>query len=176
MLLLLYIHVISTGIYWTCLSGIIIIIIVRASYYLLLSDAQGALTYSIFLQVLWDYVWIMRPTLYSFYIAPCNGLQGAVAHQGEPLLDKWTGLFYVLYTTHRTKGMVKCLAFKVQGCHDWDSNPHSANQKHRSLSAVLLTARPRTRHRHAWTSSTTKERNAFIKASYAQPSQEGDYM
>ena len=33
-------------------------------------------------------------------------------------------------------------SFKDTWYHDWDSNPHSAEQKHRSLKSLLLTARP----------------------------------
>ena len=40
------------------------------------------------------------------------------------------------------KLMVKCLA-RGHKCHDLDSNPHSTEQKHQSLSSVLLSARPR---------------------------------
>ena len=53
--------------------------LIVASYiasYLSLSDTQGTSIFCIFLQGMWDYVWIMRPTP---FIALCNVLQGAVA-------------------------------------------------------------------------------------------------
>ena len=59
------------------------------------------------------------------------------------LFDKCTGLFYTRYTSHSSYGflshskdtttMVKCFA-KGQRCHNRDSYPHSAEQKHQSLS------------------------------------------
>ncbi len=68
------------------------------------------------------------------------------------LYDKYTGIFDVHYTTHGTYGftshpkneaiMVKCLS-EGHKCHDRDSNPHSADQKHQSLSSVFVSARPR---------------------------------
>ena len=41
--------------------------------------------------------------------------------------------------------MVKSHAHRHK-CHNWDSNPHSAQQKHQSLNSELLTARPRHFH------------------------------
>ncbi len=53
---------------------------------------------------------------------------------------------------HRTYGLMSRLKDKAimvkslaQGhkCHDWDLNPYSSEQKHQSLSPVLLTTGPR---------------------------------
>ena len=78
-------------------------------------------------------------------------------HRGEPLLfsDKRTGSFYMRYTTHGTNNFI----LPIRRTKQWlsvllkdtnvtaeDSNPHSADQKHQSLSSVLLTARPRNFH------------------------------
>ncbi len=55
-------------------------------------------------------------------------------------------LFDVHYTTHRTYGFTshpKDEAIMVNNkCQDRDSNPHSADQKHQSLSPVHFTAWP----------------------------------
>ena len=89
---------------------------------------------------------------YSFYIAPCNVLQYAAnqtrnTRAAPSLYCKCTGFFYVRHTTHGTNGftshpndeaMVKCLASEHR-CHDWDSDPHSADQKHQNLNPMLLT-------------------------------------
>ena len=84
--------------------------------------------------------------------------------QSNEVHQKCTGFFYVHYTTQGTNGfiphpkdeaiMVKFLA-TGHTCHYWDSNPHSADQKHRSSSRVILTTRPR----YATTSHTSTDPN-----------------
>ncbi len=145
-------------------SLIIIIIIILGSFIALYHIPRGVSKRSVFfLQGMWSYV--LKYETYSF-VAPCNGLRGAVAQYAAikpgtlgrtpSLYDKCTGFFYVRYTTHGTNGftshpkdeaiMVKCLA-EGQKCPDRDSNPHSADQKHQSLSPVILSARPRHAHK-----------------------------
>ena len=66
------------------------------------------------------------------------------------LFDKCTGFFYVGHTSHRTYAIlshpkdeaVMVLSVLLK-CPDPDSNPHSAEQKHQSLSPVLLSTGPR---------------------------------
>ena len=82
-----------------------------ASYIVRIFVTRGVSTYSIVLHGMWDYV--LSYETYSF-IAPCNGLQGAVAQyaanrtrnpgQTPSLFDKFTGFFYIHYTTHGTNG------------------------------------------------------------------------
>ena len=98
---------------------------------------------------MWDYV-LLTKEIYSFYIAPCNGLQGAVAQyaanqtRANPfsLFEKCTGFFYLAFFPSEGRSiMVQCLAWGHR-CRDWDSYPHSADQRHQSLSPVLLSAKP----------------------------------
>ena len=65
------------------------------------------------------------------------------ANQPPSLFDKCTGLFYVRYTTHVTNGFAshpkdESSWYWGHMCHDWDSNPHSADQTHQSLSLIFL--------------------------------------
>ncbi len=91
----------------------------------------------------------MRP----IYVTPCKDLQGAAVHSAATARNTWkTRFFYVHCTTHGTYDftshlkdeavIIKCLALGHK-CQDWDLNPHSADQKHQSLSPVYLSARPR---------------------------------
>ena len=83
-------------------------------------------------------------------------IQGAEAHSAT---DRNTGknpVFWVccwhyqcLYTGPmakypiiRTKQFILKLLAKEHKCHDQDSNPHSVDQKHKSLTQVVLTAQP----------------------------------
>ena len=45
--------------------------------------------------------------------------------------------------------MIKNLAYGHR-CNDWDSNPHSADQKNQSLCSQLLSARPWHATKHTW--------------------------
>ena len=87
----------------------------------------------------------------------CNMMPIKPGTPGEPLIfsinalgGSFTGVHTqftgptALCPIRRTKHHgQKCLALKGHRCYDLESNPHSADQKHQSLSPVPLTARPR---------------------------------
>ena len=67
-----------------------------------------------------------------------EGVRGVASHR----VTQHTG--QQLYVPSEGQSiMVKYLAFNRHRCHTRDSNPHSTDQKHQSLSPVLLTAGPR---------------------------------
>ena len=90
----------------------------------------------------------------------CYGAYSSHVQPGTPgptpsLFDKCTGFFTWVNTQNmgpkalrpiqRTKQWLNIL-LKDTCVMAWDSNPHSADQKHQSLNSVLLTARPRHFH------------------------------
>ena len=74
-----------------------------------------------FLQGMWDYVWIMRPT--QWFTRCCGTIcsQSNQESQGEPLSlsDKCTEFFYMRYTTHGINGFTSHPKDEASWLTDW---------------------------------------------------------
>ncbi len=121
--------------FWSSLQLIIIVIII-IGFYIALYTPKGHLTAlpTLLPLVTGPFISSLKPSQlpgeYTACAAKCSA-PSLINHKNHLCPHR-----YPFYPWWREAFIVMCLA-QGHKCHDWDLNPHSAEQKHQSLSSVF---------------------------------------